>query len=681
MKKICLFLLLAVFTIFMQVETHAQTTNVMTPELLWKLGRVSFVAQSPDGNEIIYRVTHYTIENEKSSSKYYLYHLKKKSIKELDVLKEYDLVQWDKNGIYAIFSNALYVAKDFNSEFKLLRNGLDNAQNMQISPNGKWIVYAESVQLETIFGKEKYTDAKNSTAKIYDDLNFRHWDTYSDGKYNHIFLASLESPNSQAKDLLEGQKFHTPTQPFGGSEDYLFSPDSKYVIYVCKKKSGKEYAVSTNTDIYSYNIENGKTMNLSEGMMGYDLNPTFSPNGKYLSWLSMRRDGYEADKNDIVIMEFPNGNKINLTQEWDITVDGGYKWSNKSDKLYFNVAHRGTVQLFYTHIQSSKNNTDYTKHQLSSGNFDITGVLAEYDNNQLVISRTDFNTATELYNYDVTKKVFTPITQVNKSIYDNISLSKSELKIIKNTENKDLGIWVVYPPNFDSTKKYPTLLYCQGGPQGALSQFYSFRWNFQLMAAQGYIVVAPNRTGMPGWGVSWNEDISGDWGGQPMKDYLSAIDYMTTFSYVDKDRLGAIGASYGGYSVFMLAGIHEGRFKTFISHCGLFDMKSWYGTTEELWFANWDLKGTYWSQNPPKAYTEFNPSNYVQNWSAPILIFQGEKDYRVPIEQGLQAFQAAQLKGLKSKLILFPDENHWILKGHNALVWHREFFSWLKETL
>ncbi|NGM90781.1 S9 family peptidase, partial [Parapusillimonas sp. SGNA-6] len=262
-----------------------------------------------------------------------------------------------------------------------------------------------------------------------------------------------------------------------------------------------------------------------------------------------------------------------------------------------------------------------------------------------------------------------------------IKETKVEGRTTKASDGKDLFSWVIYPPDFDPAKKYPTLLYCQGGPQSATTQFYSFRWNLQLIASQGYIVIAPNRRGMPGWGVKWNEDISKDWGGQSIRDYLSSIDDLARESYVDKNRLGAIGASYGGYSVFMLAGVHEGRFKTLISHCGLFDMTSWYGTTEELFFANYDLGGPYWDKANEKSYTDFNPIKHIDKWNTPLLIFQGGKDYRVPIEQGLQAFQAAQLKGIKSRLVYLPDENHWVLSGHNAQVWHREFFGWLKETL
>jgi dipeptidyl aminopeptidase/acylaminoacyl peptidase len=297
------------------------------------------------------------------------------------------------------------------------------------------------------------------------------------------------------------------------------------------------------------------------------------------------------------------------------------------------------------------------------------------------VGRTDFNHATEYFNLDIVKGTMEALTKVNEEAYSQIKMSKSELRMVTTKDGKEMGVWVIYPPDFDSNKKYPTLLYCQGGPQSALTQFYSTRWNFQLMAANGYIVVAPNRRGMPGWGVEWNEAISKDWGGAVMQDYLDAIDEIAKEPYVDNDRLGCVGASYGGYSAFMLAGIHENRFKTFIAHDGLFDMRSWYGTTEELFFANWDLGGNYWDKPTPEAYTKFNPSNYVNNWNTPVFIIQGELDYRVPIGQGLQAFQAAQLKGIKSKLLYYPNENHWVLHPHNGLVWQREFFSWLKETL
>jgi dipeptidyl aminopeptidase/acylaminoacyl peptidase len=468
--------------------------------------------------------------------------------------------------------------------------------------------------------------------------------------------------------------------PFGGAEDYAWSPDSKSILYVCKKKFGVDYAVSTNTDIYRYDLTNGNTNNLTGGMTGYDTNPVFSPDGTRLTWLSMKTDGYEADKNDVVLMDPTSGQKLNLTAHWDGTVSS-FVWSKDGKKIYFIAPTKGTIQLFSIKVPQNLNVRSLPViEQISTGQFDVTGIVGETTDG-LVVTSTTMKRAAEVFLYRFKTKQLQPLTTVNDDIYATIKDTKVESRITKASDGLDLFSWVIYPPDFDPNKKYPTLLYCQGGPQSATSQFYSFRWNFQLIASQGYIVIAPNRRGMPGWGVKWNEDISKDWGGQAIRDYLSAIDDLAKESYVDTERLGAIGASYGGYSVFMLAGVHEGRFKSFISHCGLFDMTSWYGTTEELFFANHDLGGPYWEEANEKTYRDFNPIKYVNKWDTPILIFQGGKDYRVPIGQGLEAFQAAQLKGVKSRLVYLPDENHWVLSGHSAQAWHREFFGWLKETL
>ena len=415
-------------------------------------------------------------------------------------------------------------------------------------------------------------------------------------------------------------------------------------------------------------------------MTGYDQSPTYSPDGQRLAWLSMVEDGYEADKNDIVVFDKRTTQRYNLTNGWDGTVNS-YLWANDGRTIWFTAAVKGTVQLFEISLPIDLgNHTADNIRQISQGQHDIASIAGQAGD-QLIVAVTDMNHAAELYRFDLATHQLAKITSVNDDRYAGIAKSKVEARITQATDGKDLLSWIIYPPDFDPAKKYPTLLYCQGGPQGALSQSYSFRWNFQLIAAQGYIVVAPNRRGMPGYGVEWNEQISGDWGGQAIRDYLSAIDDMAKEPYVDTDRLGAVGASYGGYSVFMLAGIHENRFKTFIAHDGLFDMRSWYGTTEELFFANKDLGGPYWDDKNSKTYTDFNPITHVDRWNTPILIVQGGKDYRVGIEQGLEALQAAQLRGIKSRLLYLPDENHWVLSAQNAIVWQREFFRWLAETL
>ena len=647
--------------------------QVMTPEILWTLNKFSVTAVEPSHAGIIYSVGKIDLNTEKTNRQNFYLNFEKNQILKMDLLGKKSIFQWDKNGVYASEGDKIYISKDNGLSWAEFYT-IGDADNIVISPDGKKVAFSKAVQVENLLGKDKYADLPKTTAQIYTDLNHRHWDAWNEGKYNHVFVASISDDVSKAKDLLDGQKFDTPQKPSGGSEDFIWSPDSSQLLYVCKKKSGKEYATSTNTDIYTFDLASGKTENITEGMMGYDVNPKFSPDGKSLLWQSMARDGYEADKNDVVVMDWVSKKKTNLTKNWDESVVGDVAWSNDSKMIYFTTAKRGTKQFFALNPKDAKVN------QISDGAFDVNEIVA-FQNDFAFVTRTDINHNADLFKLNLKDGTMLQITQVNKENYANLTPSKSELKMVKTSDGKEMGVWFHYPPNFDPNKKYPTLLYCQGGPQSALTQYFSTRWNFALMAANGYIVVAPNRRGMPGWGTKWNEDISKDWGGQPMRDYLAAADFAKTLPFVDGSRMGAVGASYGGYSVFMLAGIHENRFKTFIAHDGLFDMKSWYGTTEELWFANWDLGGNYWQNPQPKAYTDYNPSNFVEKWNTPIMVIQGGIDFRVPYEQGQEAFQAAKLKGLKTKFLYFPNENHWVLHPQNGLVWQREFFEWLKETL
>ena len=647
--------------------------QVMTPEILWTLNKFSVTAVEPSHAGIIYSVGKIDLNTEKTNRQNFYLNFEKNQILKMDLLGKKSIFQWDKNGVYATEGDKIYISKDNGLSWAEFYT-IGDADNIVISPDGKKVAFSKAVQVEKLLGKDKYADLPKTTAQIYTDLNHRHWDAWNEGKYNHVFVASISDDVSKAKDLLDEQKFDTPQKPSGGSEDFIWSPDSSKLLYVCKKKSGKEYATSTNTDIYTFDLASGKTENITEGMMGYDVNPKFSPDGKSLLWQSMARDGYEADKNDVVVMDWVSKKKTNLTKNWDESVVGDVAWSNDSKMIYFTTAKRGTKQFF------ALNPKDAKVKQISDGAFDVNEIVA-FQNDFAFVTRTDINHNADLFKLNLKDGTMLQITQVNKENYANLTPSKSELKMVKTSDGKEMGVWFHYPPNFDPNKKYPTLLYCQGGPQSALTQYFSTRWNFALMAANGYIVVAPNRRGMPGWGTKWNEDISKDWGGQPMRDYIAAADFAKTLPFVDGSRMGAVGASYGGYSVFMLAGIHENRFKTFIAHDGLFDMKSWYGTTEELWFANWDLGGNYWQNPQPKAYTDYNPSNFVEKWNTPIMVIQGGIDFRVPYEQGQEAFQAAKLKGLKTKFLYFPNENHWVLHPQNGLVWQREFFEWLKETL
>ncbi|MBV2165340.1 MAG: S9 family peptidase [Kaistella sp.] len=645
--------------------------NVMTPELLWTLNKIGVSAVSPDQSSLIYTVGKTDLKTEKNNKKTYFLNIKNSEATALDLGKK-ALIQWDKNGLYAQEKDVIYLSKDAGKTWAEFYT-IGEVDNIVISPDGKKIAFSKQVLVEKVLGKNKYTDVPKTTAHIYTDLNHRHWDYFNEGKYNHVFVVNVSDKVENAKDLLEGKMWDSPQRPFGGAEDFVWSTDSTQLLYVTKPLSGAEYAQSTNTDIFAYHLNSGTTQNLTESNKGYDVAPKFSPDGKTLLWMSMERDGYEADKNDIKIMDWKSHKVRNLTKDWDESVVGDVFWTQDSKTLYFTTAFRGTKQLFSLSPKTAK------IQQITQGDFDVTSIYAQ-NKNALLVGRTDMNHNADLFSVDLKKGTMTQVTEVNKQNYAKITPSKTELKMVKTTDGKEMGVWFVYPPDFDPNKKYPTLLYCQGGPQSALTQFFSTRWSPALMAANGYIVVAPNRRGMPGWGTKWNEEISKDWGGQVMKDYLAATDYAKTLPYVDNDRMGAVGASYGGYSVFMLAGIHDNRFKTFIAHDGLFDMKSWYGTTEELFFANWDL-GKPTDTPMPKAYTEFNPSNFVEKWNKPIMIIQGGLDFRVGYEQGQQAFQAAKLHGLKSKFLYFPNENHWVLNPHNGLVWQREFFEWLKETL
>ena len=652
--------------------------KVMTPERLWSLGRVSAVTLDPSQSKVLYTVRHYDTKTEKSQGSFYLLDIQTGKSIEFTGLEDKDFIQWDANGLYAVEDEKLILSKDKGMTWKTIADNIPDFEDGRISPDGKRIAYTKRVLIQKVKGKEIYDDLPNTTAQVYTDLDYRHWDTWSDGKISHVFVAELSNIKATEKDILQGEPYSCPQAPFGGSEDFIFTPDSKGIIYVSKKKEGVDYAQSTNTDLYLYSIDNGTVINLTENRKGYDTQPMFSKDGSRLAWLSMAIDGYEADKNELIVMDWKTRKTENLTQDWDETIDGGFLWSQEGQKIFLTTSFRGTQQLFEV---STKDQIGKSKvKQVTRGNFDLTRLVGQ-SGNALISTRTDFNHAAELFRINLDGGELQQLTAVNDSIYNQMDMGKSELRMVKTKDGQEMGVWVIYPPHFDKNKKYPTLLYCQGGPQSALTQFYSYRWNFQLMAANGYIIVAPNRRGMPGWGVSWNEAISGDWGGMPMQDYLTAIDEISKESYIDKDRLGCVGASYGGYSVFMLAGMHQGRFKSFIAHDGLFDMKSWYGTTEELWFANRELGGNYWQTPTPKSYKEYNPSNFVQKWDTPILIIQGGLDFRVPIEQGLEAFQAAKLHGIKSKLLYFPNENHWVTHPQNSILWQREFFSWLKETL
>lgn len=653
----------------------ATAQNRMTPETLWGLHRVSGNSISKDGRFVYYSSKTVNWKTEKSTVHQYRINLEDGSRTEWTA-EGRTITQRYGNAWYSFSDNFLYQSTDSGNTWKEIYSGLQGAENVWVSPNGKYVAFSKDVMIKPANGTDIYSDLPNTTAKIYTDLNYRHWDAWDDGKYSHIFVVSLKE--GTVKDIMEDEAYDCPQKPFGGPEDLAWSPDSKGFVYVCKKKTGKEYALSTNTDLFFYSMNTGTTSNWTEGRMGYDTQPLFTEDGRRIAWLSMSRDGYEADKNDVVMMDVATKKVINLTSKWDGTAES-FIWSNTGDRVYFNAPFEGTVQLFDAEVPRSDRDK-VVVNNLTKGKYDINGVIGQAGG-EIIVSRCDMNHASELFAVKPKYGDMRQLTHENDQVYQKIEMSKTELKSIQTPDGATLRTWIIYPPDFDPKKKYPTLLYCQGGPQSPLSQFYSVRWNFQLMAAQGYIVVAPNRRGMPGWGVQWNEAISKDWGGLAIQDYLTAIDEVSKASYVDKNRMGCVGASYGGYSVFMLAGVHNNRFKSFIAHDGLFDLKSWYGTTEELWFANWDIGGPYWKQPAPASYEKFNPINFVNKWNTPIMIVQGGLDYRVPVEQGLEAFQAARLHNVKAKLLYLPNENHWVLHPQNGIAWQREFFKWLDETL
>ena len=630
-------LLLINLAAFLSVGLSAKER--MTPETLWQVKRISALGLNQQQTHVIYKVTTPNLADNDFASKVYQVPLAGGASQ---LLEAYQGIVFDDT----------------------------------LSPDGKNQLFHETVEVETILAVDKYQDLSKADAYVFDDLNYRHWDTWKDGSFKHVFYQDLQT--EQKIDIMEGQAFDSPTSPFGGAEDYIWGPEGKNIYYVSKKLTGRDYVTSTNTDIYRYNLASKKTTNLTGSNPGYDTSPAFSTTGK-LAWLRMKTAGYEADKNDIIVRL--NNQDVDLTGHWDGTVRS-FMWSHDGKRIYFVAPTGGTIQLFQVAV-TNKASPKIT--QLTDGLFDISGIVAALET-QLVITRNSMNRAKEIYRFDLDSQKMVALTTVNDQFYADLDLPTVEKRWVPTTtkDGKNMLVWVIYPPNFDKNKQYPTLLYLQGGPQAALSQFYSYRWNFQLMASQGYIVVAPNRRGMPGHGVAWNEEISQDWGGKVMQDYLAAIDDVAKESYVDNSRLGAVGASFGGYSAFYLAGIHQQRFKTFISHDGVFDLRSMYGTTEEMFFVNHDFGGAYWEKDnaaAQKTYARFNPINNIDKWDAPMLVIHGGKDYRVPPGQGIQAFQAAKLRGLKSRFLYFPEENHWVLTPQNGVVWQREFFKWLQETL
>ncbi|MGZ5243797.1 MAG: prolyl oligopeptidase family serine peptidase [Bacteroidia bacterium] len=676
MKRISILLIF----LFHVVAVLAQ--QPLTEEILWKFGRLSDPRISPDGKTVIYGVRNTDIKANKSPNTVYAMPATGGEPKVIaDATVNAFHTRWrpdgKKIGYLAIKDGEAQLFEmdaDGNNKKQVtaIKGGIDL---FSYSPKGNYLVYAQEVQVENKV-KELYPDLDKTSGRIYDELNYRHWDSWNMGAYNHLFYIAYNDGgvSGEGKDILAGQAYDAPVKPFGGDESVSWNPDGTSFAYVSKKLRGTEYAKSTNSDIYIYNITSGKEENITTSNVGYDVEPTYSPDGQYIAYLSMARAGYEADKNRIMVRNLKTGQVIDALLKVDQTVDA-ITWAGDSKAIYFISPIKGTKQVFSYTLQLSKKTPSIQ--QLTNGDHDYNAVTAAVDGKKQVVvaAKMSMMMPNELYSIDPVKKAETQITFVNKDLLESVTWGRVEKRMVTATDGKEILTWVIYPPNFDDTKRYPAILYAQGGPQSVVSQFFSTRWNFQLMAAKGYIVVAPNRRGLPSFGQEWNDAIIGDYGGQPMKDLLSAIDNVSKEKFVDKNKLGAVGASFGGYSVYWLAGNHNGRFKAFISHCGMFNMESWYGSTEEMFFANNDQKGSYWDN--PVPYDKFSPHHFVKNWNTPMLVIHNEKDFRVPLTQGLEAFNAAQMKGIPSRFLYFPDENHWVSKPQNSMLWHRVFFDWL----
>jgi dipeptidyl aminopeptidase/acylaminoacyl peptidase len=658
----------------------ANAQQLITAEWLWSLGRISDPQVSPDGKNILYGVTYYDLKENKGNRDLYVMALES-SIQTRITQTAYseNNARWRPDGQWIGFLSAesgslqIWEMKPDGSAKRQISNIPGGVEGFSYSPDSKSIAWAASVKLDQALA-EKYPDLPKANAFLTDQLMYRHWDSWHEYSYHHFFFAPYQegASISAGKDLLEGERFHSPLMPMGGMEDMTWSSDGKSIVYSCKKKSGTAYAVSTNTDLYRYELSTGKTQNLTEGMMGYDMQPGFSPDGRYLSWLSMARDGFEADKEVLYIKEMSTGKNIALSAAFEEGVQN-YSWSKDSKSLYFTSYQKGTKQVFAIQLADQK------VRLISSGDHDINEVLIA--GNKLVGTRNTMIQPAELVQIDPKSGAWSPLTKINQEAVSKVKWPTVEKRMIKTTDGKEMLSWLILPPEMDRNRKHPALLYCQGGPQSAVSQFFSYRWNFALMASQGYVVVAPNRRGLPGFGREWNDAISGDWGGQAIRDYLSAIDAAAQEPFVNKEKLGAVGASYGGYSVYQLAGVHEKRFKALVAHCGLYNLESWYGSTEELFFANWDMKGAPWDQPRPVSYDRFSPHLFARNWDSPILVIHGEKDFRVPITQGMEAFQAAQVRNIPSRFLYFPEEGHWVMKPQNSVLWNRVFFEWLDQWL
>lgn len=650
----------------------------MTPEALWAMGRIGGMNVSPDGKRVVYTVAYYSVPENKSNREVFVMNADGSDNKQITKtgFAENEAV-WIKGGTKIAFlcnesgSSQLWEMNPDGTDRKRLSDYDKDIEGFAFSPDEKKVLFISQVKTVNSTA-DKYPDLDKATGVIITDLMYKHWDEWVT-TVPHPFVADFDGESiSNPVDVMEGELFESPMKPFGGIEQLAWNTTSDKIAYTSRKKTGKEYAISTNSDIYVYDLNTKQTTNITEENKGYDTNPTYSPDGKSIAWLSMERDGYEADQNRLMVMNLETGEKTFVSKDFDSNVDS-YCWSADCERIYFTGVWHGESQVYQIDLANGNKITPLTE-----GMYDYASVALLGD--KLIAQRHSMSMGDEIYSIDLTgDHTVTQLTFENKHIYDQLTMGKVEERWMKTTDGKQMLTWVIYPPQFDPNKKYPTLLFCEGGPQSPVSQFWSYRWNFQIMAANDYIIVAPNRRGLPGFGLEWNEAVSGDYGGQCMKDYFTAIDEVAKEPYVNKDRLGCVGASFGGFSVYWLAGHHDKRFKVFIAHDGIFNMEMQYLETEEMWFANWDMGGAYWEKQNATAQRTFanSPHKFVDKWDTPILCIHGEKDYRILANQGMAAFNAAVLRGVPAELLIYPDENHWVLKPQNGVLWQRTFFEWL----
>ena len=721
MKRLLTFAALALMVLG---SMQAQTTDVigkqniklksrmMTPEALWAMGRIGATAASPDGQKIVYQVGYYSVKQNKSHQVLYVMNAdgNGQQLLTTSAKSDTDPAWLDNNTIAFLSGGEIWSMKADGTDRRQLSKTDGQAEGFLFSPDHKHVIILKSIPFHEVI-QENPSDLPKATGRRVTDLMYRHWDHYVES-IQHPFLYTVTDGfaiGSDAIDILNGEPYECPMEPFGGIEQLAWSPDSKNIAYTCRKKTGLEYSISTDSDIYLYNIGTRETVNLCKpadyvapkvnptitlatqavnapenlkNNVGYDQNPQFSPDGKYIAWLSMERDGYEADLNRLCIYSFKDGTKRYI--DWKSDVEA-FCWAPQEDKqaiLYFLSVWHGCCNMYSCNWKGEVK-------QLTETWDDWTSLQLANDGKRILATRQSLSAPTDIYmvtpGKTIEKTKIEQISYENKHILDQLTFGKMQQRWVNTTDGKEMLVWVMLPANYEEGKKYPTLLFCEGGPQSPVSQFWSYRWNFQIMAANGYVVVAPNRHGLPGFGQEWKEQISGDWTGQCMDDYLSAIDFAAdSLPFVDRNRLGAVGASFGGFSVYYLAGHHNKRFKAFISHDGAFNLESMYTDTEEVFFSNWEYDDAYWNKNrttrASKTY-ENSPHKFVDKWDTPILCIHGEKDYRIVYNQGMGAFNAARLRGIPAELLIFPDENHWVLKPQNGILWQRTFFDWLDRWL